>query len=59
MGEVFLAEHQLLKETVCDRLIRPDLARDPAACSLASSARSHNRPAFTLEHNRDLRLRSQ
>ena len=59
MGEVYLAEHQLLKRPCAIKLIRSDLAGNPARVRPLRARGPRDRPAVALEHHRDLRLRPQ
>ena len=57
MGEVYLAEHQLLKRPCAIKLIRPGSAGRPAGPGPVRARGPHHGPALALEHGRDLRLR--
>ena len=56
MGEVYLAEHQLLKRPCAIKLIRPERAGD-ATFARGSSARCRDHAAQSPHGRRDLRLR--
>ena len=57
MGEVYLAEHRMLKRPCAVKLIHPDQAGDPHVLARFEPRGSHDGPAVTLEHGRNLRLR--
>ena len=57
MGEVYLAEHQLLKRPCAVKLIRPDDVTDPTSPGAVRARGPAHRHALAPEHRRDLRLR--
>ena len=57
MGEVYLAEHRLLKRPCAVKLIRPDAVADPSALARFEREVQADRHALAPEHRRDLRLR--
>ena len=57
MGEVYLAEHQLLKRPCAIKVIRPGKARDPRALARFEREVRATARSVALEHRRDLRLR--
>ena len=58
MGEVYLAEHQLLKRPCAIKLIRHDLVGNPRGLRPLRARGPRDRTAFALEYHRDLRLRT-
>ncbi len=59
MGEVYLAEHQLLKRPCAIKLIRHDLVGQPTRLRPLRARGARDGAALALEHDRDLRLRPQ
>ena len=54
MGEVYLAEHQLLKRPCVVKLIRPDKTGNPARLGPLPARGPRHRQVVALEHDRDL-----
>ena len=59
MGDVYLAEHQLLKRPCAIKLIRHDLVGNPRVFARFEREVRATAQALALEHDRDLRLRPQ
>ena len=57
MGEVYLAEHQMMKRPCAVKLIRPEKAGDPADAGPLRARSARHGEAFALELDRHLRLR--
>ncbi len=57
MGEVYLAEHLMLKRPCAIKLIDPERAGDPHVLARFEREVRHDGSAFALEHDRNLRLR--
>ncbi len=57
MGEVYLAEHQLMKRPCAIKIIRPGKAHDPRALARFEREVRATARALALEHGRDFRLR--
>ena len=57
MGEVYLAEHQMMKRPCAVKLIRPEKAGDPRMLARFEREVRRHRQALALELDRDLRLR--
>ena len=50
MGEVYLAEHQLLKRPCAVKLIRPSLSQKPQGAGPVRARGAGDGPAVALEH---------
>ena len=57
MGEVYLAEHQLLKRPCALKLIKPEAGSDPMALARFEREVQSAATIIAPEHDRDLRLR--